>query len=310
MTHTTHFGHTRIGPVPPQPVQRHRAEGQVATINAEDALAAMLENIQPTGPGWRAMLLAIPGHVSETWRRRPVEPVVHSLLRKALSVECIAHVYLLADNTIAVLTHDIDALLLPGLEQAFIRTFQRTPGDTLVNRYDLSTQLEEVLGMVNAKRDQQRRAKAEAEQHAALARQEALRFSIPVAELAARPYRQHKIVLLVEDDPFTAALLTGLTNHAGATVVAKTAADAVKQYRAHVPDLVFLDIGLPDVNGLTLLKHLRAADAGARVVILTANAYRENLDKARASGVEGFVVKPFTRNRIQRILNTLNNRKH
>jgi CheY-like chemotaxis protein len=291
-------------------LKHHRPEGQVAAINAEDALAAMLERIHPAGPGWRAVLLAIPGHVSETWRRRPVESLVHSLLRRTLSVEGIAHVYLLADNSIAVLTHDIDALLLPGLEQAFIKTFQRTPGDTLVNRYDLSTQLEEVLGMVNAKREKQRQAKTEAERHAVLTRLQALQFHIPADGLALRPYREHKIVLLVEDDPFTAALLTGLTNHACAIIVARTAADAVKQYRIHVPDLVFLDIGLPDVNGLTLLKHIRAADAGARVVILTANAYRENLDKARASGVEGFVAKPFTRNRIQRILSTLDSRKH
>ncbi len=282
-----------------------RLEGQVVVENAEAALATMLEKIHPAESGWRAMILTIPGHLSNTWQPRPLEGFVHVITRKALSIEGIAHVYLLADNDIVVLVREIDAQLLPGLEQVLIKAFSKIEGDTLITRYDLATQSNDLLSIVHAKQEKLRIQRAEKEQLAKLAQQEALKFSIPAAELALRPCRQRKIILIVEDDPSTSMLLAGLIDPAFTIVMAQSAAEAVAQYRAHIPDLVFLDIGLPDVDGLTVLQHLKAADPQGCVVMLTANGYRDNLDKARAAGVSGFVAKPFTRSKIQQVMNLL-----
>lgn len=109
-------------------------------------------------------------------------------------------------------------------------------------------------------------------------------------------------IMVVEDDPSTNLLLTMLLDDMVKTCSAANAVQAAQAYEIYIPALVFLDLGLPDMNGLTLLKHIKAADANARVIILTANATRENLQAARTLGADGFLAKPFTRAKLQEAL--------
>ncbi|MDP1630057.1 MAG: response regulator [Caulobacter sp.] len=103
-------------------------------------------------------------------------------------------------------------------------------------------------------------------------------------------------ILAVDDDPFIRALLQGLLAAPGRILtMAETGADGLAQLAEPVPDLVLLDLGLPDISGLEVLKVLRGAKswAGVRILMLTASSDLENLVEAKAAGATGYICKPF-----------------
>ena len=67
---------------------------------------------------------------------------------------------------------------------------------------------------------------------------------------------------------------------------------ALEQYALDRPDLVLLDVTMADMNGLDVLRQLRAIDPGARVVMATADVQSSTRELALANGAAGFVTKP------------------
>ncbi len=106
-------------------------------------------------------------------------------------------------------------------------------------------------------------------------------------------------VLFVEDDPSTRQLITHLIADQNVKLLfAANGAEAVAIYCAHLPHIVFLDIELPDVNGLEILDLLTRYDPAAYVVMLTGNAQQRNVEFALQKGIRGFISKPFNRQKI------------
>lgn len=74
----------------------------------------------------------------------------------------------------------------------------------------------------------------------------------------------------------------------------------------HVPfDLILLDINLPAMNGLELLKHLRTSSPNSKVVMCSASSSDENIRQAIADGAEGFLIKPVTQTSLVSLLQRL-----
>ncbi len=67
---------------------------------------------------------------------------------------------------------------------------------------------------------------------------------------------------------------------------------ALEQYALDRPDLVLLDVTMADMNGLEVLRQLRAIDPAARVVMATADVQSSTRELALAGGAAGFVTKP------------------
>jgi two-component system, chemotaxis family, chemotaxis protein CheY len=67
---------------------------------------------------------------------------------------------------------------------------------------------------------------------------------------------------------------------------------ALEQYALDRPDLVLLDVTMADMNGLEVLRQLRAIDPAARVVMATADVQTSTRELALAGGAVGFVTKP------------------
>jgi two-component system, chemotaxis family, chemotaxis protein CheY len=67
---------------------------------------------------------------------------------------------------------------------------------------------------------------------------------------------------------------------------------ALEQYALDRPDLVLLDVTMADMNGLDVLRQLRAIDPAARVVMATADVQSSTRELALAGGAVGFVTKP------------------
>ncbi len=102
-------------------------------------------------------------------------------------------------------------------------------------------------------------------------------------------------VLLVEDDPLTRHVVVGTLGESNALITEENAQNAVTSYLLHAPDVVFLDIGLPDSDGFTVLDQIMAIDPDAFVVMFSGHKDLCTIDKALKNGAKGFVSKPFKR---------------
>ena len=103
-------------------------------------------------------------------------------------------------------------------------------------------------------------------------------------------------ILLAEDEPNIVESLRFLLGRAGYTVdVRDNGRLAYEAAIADPPDLVILDVMLPEMDGFEILKRLRAHPATARMAILmlTAKGQREDRERAIATGASQFISKPF-----------------
>jgi two-component system chemotaxis response regulator CheY len=113
-------------------------------------------------------------------------------------------------------------------------------------------------------------------------------------------------ILVVEDSVITRDLIREFIETCGHQVVAEaeTLQSAVDAYLEHKPDLVTLDLSLADTDGLSVLKALRAMDASARVLIVSANIQQNVHEEVRAAGAVGFLSKPFALADVKRVLSS------
>jgi len=105
------------------------------------------------------------------------------------------------------------------------------------------------------------------------------------------------MILIVEDNPGSLMLATVALEIEGFAVAgAETAAQARSVLAHATPDLILMDIQLPDADGLEFTKELKAdpATAGIPVIALTAHAMPLHERAARAAGCVGFIAKPWT----------------
>jgi two-component system phosphate regulon response regulator PhoB len=104
-------------------------------------------------------------------------------------------------------------------------------------------------------------------------------------------------VLLAEDDPDIRHLVSARLRRSGFEVVETGDGDAaLAATRRSRPDLVLLDLRMPRLDGLDVLRALRADPATARlpVLILTARTRPLDVEPGRDAGVTGYIVKPFS----------------
>ena len=102
-------------------------------------------------------------------------------------------------------------------------------------------------------------------------------------------------ILVVEDSPVNMALTVAILENAGHTILqADHATEGLEMARSEQPDLVLMDIQLPDIDGLTATRVLKGDPRTAHipVIALTAFAMKGDEDETRAAGCDGYVTKP------------------
>jgi two-component system, chemotaxis family, chemotaxis protein CheY len=118
-----------------------------------------------------------------------------------------------------------------------------------------------------------------------------------------RKHRKHNVVLVADDDIFirkTAAQgLHGLTT----TREVAYGEEIVQAYEMACPNMVLLDIHFPNYYGLNAIKPILERDPNAYIVVLSADAVANNIEKALFLGAKGFMVKPFSRQTLIREFN-------
>ncbi len=104
-----------------------------------------------------------------------------------------------------------------------------------------------------------------------------------------------RTVLICDDALFMRTMVGDILQQAGYEVVgeAATGAEAVERYRVLRPDLVTMDIVMPDMGGIDAVRAIRAEDPAARVVMCSAMGQQALVVEAIEAGARDFVVKPF-----------------
>ena len=112
-------------------------------------------------------------------------------------------------------------------------------------------------------------------------------------------------LLIVDDDESVVAALTALLEDTYDVHSATTGRGAVQKF-AETPDLVLLDIQLPDTSGIELLKQFKAYDESVPVVMISGMGTFEQVVEAMKNGAESFLQKPFDYDTLQLTLASLN----
>lgn len=116
-----------------------------------------------------------------------------------------------------------------------------------------------------------------------------------------------KKILLVDDAAFMRKMIKDTLSKAGYTELfeAVDGADAVAKYSEVKPDLVIMDITMPNMDGLEALKAIRGNDGNANIVMCSAMGQESMVMDAVRSGAKDFIVKPFKPDRILKTVTTI-----
>ncbi|NMB40925.1 MAG: response regulator [Firmicutes bacterium] len=109
-----------------------------------------------------------------------------------------------------------------------------------------------------------------------------------------------KKVLIVDDTAFMRMTLRNVLEKNGYEIVgeAEDGVQAVEQYSLVNPDLVTMDITMPNMDGITAIKKIMEIDPVAKVVVVSAMGQKALVIEALNSGAKDFIVKPFQPDRI------------
>ncbi|QDP40289.1 response regulator [Radiobacillus deserti] len=108
-------------------------------------------------------------------------------------------------------------------------------------------------------------------------------------------------VLIVDDAKFMRLTLSNVLKELNHTVVgeAENGNQAVELYKSSKPDLVLMDITMPEKTGIEALREIKQMDSSAKVVMCSAMGQQQLVVEAIELGAKDFIVKPFDDNRVK-----------
>ncbi len=111
-------------------------------------------------------------------------------------------------------------------------------------------------------------------------------------------------ILVVEDREMISQALSDMLTLSGYSVVgvAEDGKSAIQEFKERSPDVVLLDLLLPDMNGIDVAKELLKIDGAAKLVAITAATKEGIMDDCRNAGIRYFIRKPF---RMKELLSTI-----
>lgn len=113
-----------------------------------------------------------------------------------------------------------------------------------------------------------------------------------------------KRVLIVDDSAFMRMLLKEKLSNLGQTEIfeASNGKQAIETAKKQKPDLILLDIILPDITGETILRNIRNAGVQSKVIMVTAVGQKTVIERCEKLGVSGYIVKPFEDEKITKLI--------
>ncbi|NSL51173.1 response regulator [Calidifontibacillus erzurumensis] len=107
-------------------------------------------------------------------------------------------------------------------------------------------------------------------------------------------------ILVVDDAAFMRMMIKDILTKNGYQVVAEAAdgIQAIEKYKEVQPDLVTMDITMPEMDGITALKEIKKIDRNAKVIMCSAMGQQAMVIDAIQAGARDFIVKPFQADRV------------
>ncbi len=109
-----------------------------------------------------------------------------------------------------------------------------------------------------------------------------------------------KNILICDDAAFMRMMIKDILTKNGYTVVAEAenGLKAVEKYNESQPDLVLMDITMPEMDGIQALKKIKSMDSSAKVIMCSAMGQQAMVIESIQSGAKDFIVKPFQADRV------------
>ena len=121
-----------------------------------------------------------------------------------------------------------------------------------------------------------------------LARRSMLRKETPTEPMSA------KKVMVVDDAVVMRMMIKNILSKNGYEVVeAESGADAVEKYKVEKPDVVTMDMVMPEMDGIAALKCIMADDPAAKIIMCTSMGQQPLVVEAIQAGAKSFIMKPF-----------------
>jgi len=116
-----------------------------------------------------------------------------------------------------------------------------------------------------------------------------------------------KRMLVVDDAMFMRNTIKMMVSKVGYEVVgeAQNGVEAIAKYKELKPDLVTMDIHMPEMGGLDALTAIMSHDPNAKVIMITAAGDQKHVLDAMKIGAANFIVKPFTEEKVIKVLNSI-----
>ena len=109
-----------------------------------------------------------------------------------------------------------------------------------------------------------------------------------------------KNILICDDAAFMRMMIKDILSKNGYTIAgeAENGAIAVEKYDELKPDLVMMDITMPEKDGIQALKEIKAKDSAAKIIMCSAMGQQAYVIEAIQNGAKDFIVKPFQQDRV------------
>lgn len=276
---------------------------KVVLNNSENTCLKDLDNIKAEIFGYRAVLvkLSISNNKGNNIARSIMAEVSKILEGNNASI------YIFKDYDILIIYQGLSVKLSENLIKVLSEVTQED-ANKILRVYDLEKNAEIISSICNKKLELyeiEEQAKKQSEQELI----EEVKTESEISELkldkmlldslSARKAGNIKTkVLLVEDDAFSRRLVKNLLQKDFEVIEAENGKEALVKYVTYAPNVVFLDINLPDCTGMQLLERLITLDAKSYIVMLSGNSFKDNILLSVKKGAKGFVAKPFPREKL------------
>lgn len=116
-------------------------------------------------------------------------------------------------------------------------------------------------------------------------------------------------ILIVDDAKFMRLTLANILNNANHEIVgeAENGLEAVELYRQETPDLVTMDITMPEMSGIEAVRKIREEFPDAKIIMCSAMGQQKMVVEAIEAGAKDFIIKPFDENRVLEAINRVLN---
>ncbi|MFD0679138.1 MULTISPECIES: response regulator [unclassified Paenibacillus] len=107
-------------------------------------------------------------------------------------------------------------------------------------------------------------------------------------------------LMIADDSMFMRLMIKNILLDLGHEIVAEASngLEAVSLFIQHSPDLITLDITMPEMNGITALKEIKSYKSDAKVIMVSAMGQQSIVIEAISIGASDFIVKPFDKDRV------------